>query len=305
MKRISVAAALAFVIACPAIRALPARAQTQAASPLHNDKVRIEYVEPKYEQIYLRLKRRQILEELDQFLSPVRLKHDITLSVEEGGDACKGPNSYYSPEEYKLRLCYSWFDLLENGASVEYKRKPGELFTDLTPGLMPGFTRAEVIVGGTVGVTLHEMGHAIFHIQQVPRLGREEDAADQIAAFMMVQFGKSVALTTIKGTYNVWHHVQALGLRQQKGILPSEEADVHSLSAQRSINFLCIAYGADSVTFKDLADRLLPSVRKSNCASEYKQAEIAFRKTVMPDVDLELMKKVQAMRILRPEDLKF
>jgi hypothetical protein len=25
----------------------------------------------------------------------------------------------------------------------------------------------------------------------------------------------------------------------------------------------------------------------------------------MPDVDLELMKKVQAMRILRPEDLKF
>jgi hypothetical protein len=300
MPRIMTAAAIPFGLACLALCALaPVQAQT-----LHNDKVRIQYAEPKDEQIYLRLKRRQILEELDQFLSPLRLKHEITLSVEEGGDECKGPNSYYSPEEYKLRLCYSWFDLLENQASVEYKRNPGEPFSSLTPGLMPGFTGAEVIVGGTVGVTLHEMGHAVFHIQQIPRLGREEDAADQIAAFMMLQFGKSVALTTIKGTYNVWHHLQALQLRQQKGIQPANEAEVHSLDLQRSINFLCIAYGQDPAAFKDLADTLLPAVRKPNCASEYRQAQTAFRKTVLPDVDQELMKKVQAMKILRPEDLK-
>jgi Putative metallopeptidase len=301
MKRITAAAAMPFALACLALHA-PAAAQAQV---LHNDKVRIEYVEPKYEQIYLRLKRRQILEELDQFLSPLRLKHDITLSIEEGGNECKSPNSYYSPDEYKLRLCYSWFDMLENEASVEYKRNPGEPFSSLSPGLMPGFTRAEVIVGGTVGVTLHELGHAVFHIQQIPRLGREEDAADQIAAFMMVQFGKPVALTTIKGTYNVWHHWQALQLRRNKGILPGHEADVHSLELQRSINFLCIAYGQDPVTFKELGDRLLPAVRKPNCASEYRQAEIAFRKTLLPDVDQALMKKVQAMKILRPEDLKF
>jgi hypothetical protein len=304
MKRILTPVAFAVLLGCPGLSAIPAAAQAQ--TPLHNSKVKVQYVEPKYQQLYEKLKRRQILEELDQFLSPLRLKHEITLSVEEGGKECaNGPNSYYSPEEYKLRLCYSWFDFLENEVAVEYKRKPNEPFTDLTPGLMPGFTRAEVIVGGTVGVTLHEMGHAIFHIQKIPRLGREEDAADQIAAFMMVQFGKPVALTTIKGFYNVWHHMQARSLIVNKGILPADEADVHSLDAQRSINFLCIAYGADAVTFKELADRLLPQDRKSNCASEYRQAEIAFRKTVMPDVDLELLKKVQAMQILRPEDLKF
>ena len=304
MKRITIAAVLALSFGCVAVGTMVALAQ--APSKLHNSKVTTQYLEPRYEQIYLRLKRRQILEELDALLSPLRLKHEITLSVEEGGDDCSnGPNSYYSPEEYKLRLCYSWFDFLENEASVEYKRQPGEPFTELTPGLIPGFTRAEVLLGGTIGVTLHEMGHALFHIQGIPRLGREEDAADQIAGFMMLQFGKPVALTTIKGTYNVWHHFHALEMRNSKGALsPAAEADVHSLSGQRAVNFLCIAYGGDQTTFKQLADALLPPLRKPNCRNEYRQAEIAFRKTVLPDIDQELMNKVQAMRILRPEDFK-
>jgi hypothetical protein len=303
MKRITIAATLGLGFACVAAGTMMAVAQ--APSKLHNSKVTTQYLEPKYEQIYLKLKRRQILEELDALLSPVQLKHEITLSVEEGDENCKGPNSYYSPEEYKLRLCYSWFDFLENEASVEFKRNPGEPFTDLTPGLVPGFTRAEVILGGTVGVTLHEMGHAIFHIQGIPRLGREEDAADMIAGFMMMQFGSSVALTTIKGTYNVWHHFNALDLRNNKSVpSPAAEADVHSLSGQRAVNFLCMAYGGDPATFNQLADALLPPVRKPNCANEYHQADIAFRKTVLPDIDQELMKKVRAMKILRPEDFK-
>src|SRR5260370_35981029 len=136
MKRITIAAALAFGFGCVAVGTMVAVAQPP--SKLHNSKVTTQYLEPKYEQMYLKLKRRQILEELDALLSPLRLKHEITLSVEEGGDDCNGPNSYYSPEEYKLRLCYSWFDLLENEASVEYKRQPGEPFTELTPGLIPG-----------------------------------------------------------------------------------------------------------------------------------------------------------------------
>jgi hypothetical protein len=306
MKPITTAVVSACILAGLIAGAPRVAAQAQTSPQLHNDKVKIEYVEPKYEQLYLRLKRRQILEELDQLLSPLRLRHQLTLMVDEGDPTwCRYGNAYYDGN-YKLHLCYSWFDMLENQASVQFKRPPGEEFSDLTPGLMPGFTRAEVIIGGTVGITLHEMGHALFHIQQIPRLGREEDAADMVAAFMMTQFGKEVALTTIKGFYNVWHHLQALSLRQSKGgVHPFYEAEVHSLSGQRSINFLCIAYGGDPASFEDLANRLLPALRKPNCANEYRQGQIAFRKTVLPDVDQELMKKVQAMRILRPEDFKF
>jgi len=39
-----------------------------------------------------------------------------------------------------------------------------------------------------------------------------------------------------------------------------------------------------------------------HCADEYKQAALAFRKTILPDVDQEMMKEVLKMEILRPED---
>ena len=67
-----------------------------------------------------------------------------------------------------------------------------------------GFTRQEAIVGGFVGVTLHEAGHAVNDLLNLPVLGREEDAADQIAGFIMLQFGKEVARTAIKGTAYSW-----------------------------------------------------------------------------------------------------
>lgn len=298
---VAAAASLAFILARPAGFSLPAGAQEP---PLHNPKIRIEYREPRYEAIYRRVKERQVLEELDQFLSPLRLKQELTLLVDEGGGNCASPNSYYSPSEHAIHICYSFLDMLENGASVEVKRAPGEEFTLKTPGRMPGITRGEVIVGGTIGLILHETGHAVFDIQGIPRLGREEDAADQIAAYMMMQFGRSVALTTIKGTVNVWHHLSALTL-QRGGISKEQEADVHSLSIQRVFNYLCIAYGADPAAFKDLADQFLAPARKANCADEYRQADLAFKKTFLPDVDPDLLKRVRAMKILRPEDNKW
>src|SRR5262249_5794218 len=142
-------------------------------------------------------------------------------------------------------------------------------------------------------------------IQDIPLFGREEDGADQIAALIMLQFGPKVAQTTVKGFYNVWHHFNAETLRAQKGqIRPWQEADEHSISIQRAYNFLCMAYGKDPKSFQQLADSLLPRARKQSCEDEYKQAANAFRKTVLPDVDPEMMKAVLQLEILKPEDFK-
>ena len=46
------------------------------------------------------------------------------------------------------------------------------------------------------------------------------------------------------------------------------------------------------------------AARKDNCANEYKQAALAFRKTVLPDVDQDMMKEVLKMNVLRPDDFK-
>ena len=122
-----------------------------------------------------------------------------------------------------------------------------------------------------------------------PLFGREEDAADQLSTLLMLQFGNSVALTTIKGAYSAWHHLHADDLASSKGVIrPSDESDEHSISLQRSYNILCMAYGKDPETFKELADALLPRVRRTNCAYEYQQAALAFRKTFVTDINPKL-----------------
>ena len=305
MIRITAAGALALAIGCLIPRA-PATAQTPPV--LQNDMIVGEYNEPrdaKYKSIHDRLKERKLLEQLAAFLSPIKLQGGLVLTLEEGHPlACSGPNSYYDGAG-RVHLCYSWFQFMEAEVAVERPRAPNEPFTSTSLGLMPGFTRSDVIIGGTVSVILHELGHALFQIQDIPLLGREEDGADQIAALIMLQFGPKVALTTIKGTYNAWHHMNAERMRSTKGeIRPGQEADEHSLDIQRAFNYLCIAYGKDPVTFKELADQLLPRARRDNCADEYKQTALAFRKTLLPDVDQAMMKEVLKMEILRPEDYK-
>ena len=47
---------------------------------------------------------------------------------------------------------------------------------------------------------------------------------------------------------------------------------------------------------------ILPAKRAANCGHEYRQIQRSFMKTIMPHVDQEQMKKVQAMQMLRPDD---
>ena len=58
-----------------------------------------------------------------------------------------------------------------------------------------------------------------------------------------------------------------------------------------------------AITFKDEIDTgVLPQDRAPYCEREYQQVRRAFAKTILPHVDLELMKKVQSVQWLRPAD---
>jgi Putative metallopeptidase len=297
MKRIVIAAAATLLMTSPALH--PTTAAAQAPLPL-NDKIKLEYAPTtKFAALSQRLKTRGILEQYSQFLSPLRLKHDYTVTTIE----CGKVNADYSNDgkgNRRIRLCYEFIAMVEDEAAMPHDKLPPKLKNIPNVGLMPGFTRAEVIIGGIIQVLLHETGHAVFNIQDIPRLGREEDAADGISGLMMLQFGKSVAITTIKGAVNVFNHMD-----NKFKFDPADMADVHSLDIQRLYNYLCLAYGSEhKEQFQALADKYLPAVRKANCPIEYKQALRAFEKTVLPDVDRPLMMRVREMQILRPEDSK-
>src|SRR5262245_35561555 len=269
----------------------------QQAPELKNSNVVTRYSEWKYQALYERVKKRAVLEEISEFLSPLKLKQKLIFET----TTCGVENAFYDFNTNTVKICYEMLDWIENVTAVspeKLRQTPGAP----PQGLVPGVTRAEAIVGAIGGVALHETGHAVFDIQEIPRLGREEDAADMVAGFVMLQFGNDVARTMIKGTFNMthnWHAQQAPHIGA-----PALLADTHSLGLQRGYSILCLAYGKDPEAFKDLAQAWLPPARQPACAREYRQAENAFRKTILPDIDPVLMKKVQQMKILRPDDSK-
>jgi len=67
-------------------------------------------------------------------------------------------------------------------------------------------------VGQFLWVTLHEAGHAIFDILDVSIFGHPEDAADNFATYVMLQFGKGQAQRLIGGAAWAWYAVPSVAL---------------------------------------------------------------------------------------------
>lgn len=77
-----------------------------------------------------------------------------------------------------------------------------------------GLTPADAAVGQFFFATLHEVGHAIFDILDVPMFGHEEDAADNFATYIMLQFSEGQAHRLIGGA--AWSWRAYLGMRSKK-----------------------------------------------------------------------------------------
>jgi Putative metallopeptidase len=267
---------LALVSASAQAQAQPqSQGQPQAASDLTNGNIEFAYYPPKsvkYQAVLDRLKSRHVLELLSQFLAPLRLPHKLYLVTIECGE---NPSPRYVPDNWAILLCYEFNEILDRVAPKQ--GQPAQ-----------GFTHDEVVVGSFVGVVLHEAGHAVFDMLDVPVFGREEDAADEMASFIALQFNKDVARTITRGFAYFW---SVLGNPKEW----AQYSDEHGTSTQRFYNALCIGYGGDPQTFKEFVDKgWLPKERAANCAAEYQQISLAFQKTVLPFVDVNLMKQVQA-----------
>jgi hypothetical protein len=280
------AASLALALAAPIALASSASAQNWEALPA-NPKVDVSYVQPttpRLNGVYQQLKGRRVLEELQRFLAPLHLPHRLHLVADE----CKQVNAFYSGSDRSLTICYEIVEELVRDA-------PATVSED-------GFiTRQAAIVGTLVGILLHEGGHMMFDMLNVPVFGREEDAADETASFIALQFNKDVARTIIKGFVYFW----------AKSNDPSASSpitafsDEHGTASQRMYNTLCLAYGGDPQTFQEFVDRgWLPKQRAEHCAEEFKQLKLAFVKTILPFIDQDLMKKVQQTQWLTADELK-
>jgi hypothetical protein len=237
--------------------------------------------DPKLQMVYDRLKENQVLETMQKILGPLRLPVDLTIKT-KGCDALGAVAFYDSHDSMPtVTVCY---ELLQN-------------IVRTTPAqeVRPGITQHDAIVGQFLFWTLHETGHAVFDIFQVPLFGREEDAADQFAGFLMLHFGKDQARRWVEGAaYSAQEFMKDFG--------PTDNfSSVHGLPQQRFYNLLCLAYGADPVMFADVTNEMmdkmantgfLPKRRAGNCEYEFQTFEHAFRTEIWPHVDHQMAKTV-------------
>jgi hypothetical protein len=272
-----------FILASPLLLAFPGQAESATTTKQipPNPNIKIAYQLPANLELiplYERLRARQVLESMQRFLSPLVLTREIEVQFEQ----CDAPELRYKPGG-PATICYEYVAQIERMAPSAQK-------VELSQGTV---TREETIVGPTVQAVLHQAALAIFDALDVPVWGRREDAADRVAAFVMLQFGGDTAWSTIVGS--AWFLAGSAGA-------PSDFGDVRGTVAQRYYTMLCIAMGSplmvyDQQLFATFASTeaagSLPSERVANCRNEYAMQALAFEKTLAPYVDpakLELVR---------------
>jgi hypothetical protein len=155
-----------------------------------------------------------------------------------------------------------------------------------------GITPDDAKIGQFLWLTLHEVGHATFDILKVPIFGHEEDAADNFATYIMLQFVE--ARRMIGGAAWAWStYMRDYKRNPVVQVRLASFASDHGLPQERFYNLLCLAFGANPVRFADLAQEgYLPPTRAPNCQHEYKVVADAFHKEITPHIDWELAKGV-------------
>ena len=256
-----------------------AHSQTTATQSDQPNRISIAYGQPNnsaFSKLYDILRERRALERIQEILSPLRMPEQLTIKTTE----CGAVNSYYKRENFKptVTICY---ELLKNILD--------SLPNETTPA---GVAPADAAVGQFFFLTLHEVGHAAFDILGVPIFGREEDAADHFATYIMLQFGRGQARRLIGGAAWAWRAY--LGDYRRNPVVQTRLAAFasdHGLPQERFYNLLCLAFGANKREFADV-ESYLPPTRSPNCLYEYQTLVRAFHKEISPHIDQETAKRV-------------
>ena len=180
------------------------------------------------------------------------------------GSQCGEANDFWDPDEKKMILCYE---------DVDNSLK---LFSDDSD---PAAAARRI----AAGAFYHELGHMAIDVYNLPVTGREEDVADQLAAYWLLE--------PVDGKVNA-DNVQAARDTAEWYVLASAApadldeasfADEHTLDQARAYNFECWIYGSDTQANADVVSSgQLPEDRASGCEGEYDSLARAWSELLQP-----------------------
>lgn len=146
------------------------------------------------------------------------------------------------------------------------------------------------INGNATWTIYHEMGHAFVSLFEIPILGKEEDAVDNLATIIMLLQENEQSDEYLKETALGWF------LLDEFAGLAGEELDFsddHSLDQQRAFQTICFLYGADEAIFGEFTQMMgMPEDKLENCAADFARTQTSWDKVLAPF-------------ILKPDDKNF
>src|SRR3954447_15840522 len=138
----------------------------------------------------------------------------------------------------------------------------------------------EFVIGNTLFVMTHELGHGVINEMNMPVLGREEDAADSFAIVTALkigsQFSERVLIEMTKG----WFLASKSDKRQG---VPLAFYDEHGLNLQRAYNVVCFMVGSNPEKYRALAtETKLPQERQASCVYDWKNTAWSWDEMLKP-----------------------
>lgn len=187
--------------------------------------------------------------------SQLRLPNRISINYRECGTA----NAFYYPSTHSIDICHELADKrrrLYQRSGVPKDQLDAKLRDALTFSFF------------------HEFGHALHDELELPLLGREEDAVDDIATIWMVRLGVGDAAQQAA----VGHH-----LRAQQPNYSHPAWDEHASGAQRGYAIGCMLYGADPDRYSKMLEKMdIPAPNILRCKKDYATRLSAWRVLFKP-----------------------
>lgn len=137
------------------------------------------------------------------------------------------------------------------------------------------------ILGNTINTLFHEFGHGLVSELELPIVGKEEDAVDNLANIIMVAKTTDPALDQMLRA--VADDYFANGQFSEDNGNEAAGWDEHSPDKARAYDVICTLVGADPDTYKEAADNAgMPTERQESCAGEYESKLAAWDKLLQP-----------------------
>ncbi len=214
----------------------------------------------RYTEIDKQIKGEKVLEKAASDLNKsISLPADIALRTKD----CDEINAFYDPKDASITVCY---ELMEHFF---------KLFKSTGKNDKESYS---LMFDAIRFVFLHELGHALIDIHEIPIAGSEEDAADRLSTYICLEeLGDEGAESAIAAA-------EAFEI-ESKNVGGNDLVfyDNHKLGQQRFYDIVCSLYGYNPDKYGNVVDQgLLPKERAVSCRSEYERLQTSWGKLLKP-----------------------